>query len=68
MKSLILLLALLSTGCATLQRHPVLVAVGTAIIVGSITLLAEHDRNRTDLCGPNAPNRSNAVIGSCVPR
>jgi hypothetical protein len=38
-------------GCATLERHPVLTAVGTAIIVGSIAAAAEHhhDQNATPI-------------------
>jgi hypothetical protein len=48
--------------CATLERHPVLTAVGTAIIVGSIAASAEHHHDQqherqiapmTPLCAPN---------------
>lgn len=71
MKTLFLAALLALSGCATLERHPVLTAVGTAIIVGSIAAMVEHQHdqrrpNPIDLCGPNAPNRSNGVIGSCV--
>jgi hypothetical protein len=70
MKRLFLLcLTLCSTGCATLERHPVWTAVGTAIIVGSIAASVQHHHDQQQHqypCGPDQPNRSNAVIGSCV--
>jgi hypothetical protein len=45
MKSLVLALALTaSSGCATLERHPVLTAVGSAIIVGSVAATIEANR------------------------
>lgn len=65
MKGLILTLALALSGCATLERHPVLTAVGTAIIIGSVALSLQHDQRQPNRC-VDAPNRSNAVIGSCV--
>lgn len=66
------ILAGLMGGCATLERHPVWTAVGTAVIVGSIAATIEANRGDhrqgPDLCGPSAANRSNAVVGSCVGR
>lgn len=56
-------------GCATCQQHPVYCAIGGAIIVGSVAAIAAqhgHSNSQPDLCGPNAPNRSNGVIGTCV--
>ena len=71
MKRLTLLCLTLSFGgCATLEQHPVLTAIGTAIIVGSIAASIEHHHDQqhqmTYCCGDGCPNRSNAVIGSCV--
>jgi hypothetical protein len=52
------------SGCTTLKQHPVLTAIGTAIIVGSIAALAQqhhHDRRTAGPCGdgrtihPEAP-------------
>lgn len=65
MKFLIIVLALAASGCATLERHPALTAVGTALIAGSIAASFDHHTDRsgpTDLCG----KPGNAVIGSCV--
>lgn len=32
-------------GCATLERHPTLTAVGTAILAGSIIASTQHDHH-----------------------
>jgi hypothetical protein len=72
-------------GCATLERHPVLTAVGAAILAGSIAAVAQHHHDQQHFreiersrgpqirvpdgcCGIDCPNRSNAVVGSCVGR
>lgn len=68
MKVLCSLFAALSlAGCATLERHPVLTAVGTAIIVGSIaaTIEQRHDQpqfNRT-IMPSRGPQCRNGVCG-----
>jgi hypothetical protein len=45
-------------GCATMERHPVWTAVGTAVIVGSIAATIEanrgdHRQAAGPLCAPN---------------
>lgn len=50
-------------GCATLERHPVLTAVGTAIIVGSIAASVQHHHDQQHQVTFN-PNCADGVIGS----
>jgi hypothetical protein len=45
-KILTLVVVLALSGCATLERHPVLTAVGSAIIVGSIAASVEQRQGR----------------------
>jgi hypothetical protein len=65
-------LCLSLSACATLERHPVLTAIGTAIIVGSIAAIAEHHHDqrsasRVDLCNAVGPDgRGTCVIGACA--
>jgi hypothetical protein len=71
MKRLILLcLTLLSSGCATLERHPVWTAVGTAIIVGSIAASVQHHHDQQqqfDICNKVEPDgRHNGIVGCAV--
>lgn len=67
MKSIALILCIaLTGGCATLERHPVWTAVGTAIIVGSIAASVQHhhDQHQIDVCQKMEPDgRQNGVIG-----
>jgi hypothetical protein len=65
MKPLSLIVALALTGCATLERHPVLTAVGVAILAGSIAAIAEHQH---DLRRPNAMPESCHATFQCVTR
>jgi hypothetical protein len=61
--ALIALLVLTLPGCATLERHPVLTAIGAAILTGSIAAIAEHHHDRQHerqiapgydpICAPN---------------
>lgn len=72
MKRLILICCtFINSGCATLEQHPLLTAIGTAVIVGSIAASVEHHHDQQHesalCCGNNCPNRSNAVVGSCAP-
>lgn len=60
------------SGCTTLKQHPVLTAIGTAIIVGSIAAIAQHHHDQRPVsslcCGNDCPNRSNGIVGTCVGR
>jgi hypothetical protein len=51
--------ALLLTGCATCQNHPVFCAVGTAIIVGSVAATIEDNRHH------EAPEHHNDWPAAC---
>jgi hypothetical protein len=44
--TLMALLVLSLPGCATLERHPVLTAVGAAILAGSIAAVAQHHHDQ----------------------
>lgn len=61
MKSAVLALSLLALGgCATLERHPVLTAVGTALIAGSIA--ASLDQRQSGMSDRQiAPSRGPQV-------
>lgn len=39
------LASLILNGCATLERHPTLTAVGTALLAGSIIASTQHDHH-----------------------
>jgi hypothetical protein len=59
---LVSILFLSLPGCATLQRHPTLAAIGAAILAGSIAAIAEHHHDQqhqrppfNPLCAPNCP-------------
>lgn len=65
----LVLLATLS-GCATCREHPIACTMIGTLVVGSVaaTIASQHEHTPAivDPCGPNRPNRSNAIIGSCV--
>lgn len=60
MKSLILILALSLTGCATLERHPYAAGVAVAIVAGSIAASVHHDDQR------GAPATASIGTPSCA--
>jgi hypothetical protein len=65
MKSLILSISLLSLGgCATLERHPVFTAIGTAIIAGSIAASVQHHHDQREQRQSFNPECADGVIGS----
>lgn len=68
----LVILSTLSSGCATCREHPVACTMIGTLVVGSIaaTIASQHEHTSStvDPCGPNAPNRSNGIIGSCVGR
>lgn len=73
MKRLIFLCFALSLGgCATLERHPVWTAVGTAIIVGSIAASVQHHHDQhvfnseCHALDKDGSGRQNGIIGACV--
>jgi hypothetical protein len=65
-------LALATGGCATLQNHPTLAAIGSALIVGSIANTIELNRgDHRQASRIIAPHYSacarDAVAGACAP-
>lgn len=53
MKALILLLALSLSGCSVIERHPVATGVVASVLVTSIALSSNHNRERTpDVSAP----------------
>lgn len=70
----IVILSTLLGGCATCREHPVACTMIGTLVVGSVaaTIASQHEHTSPAqaaiLCGPNAPNRYNGIIGSCVGR
>jgi hypothetical protein len=70
MKRMFLICAMLSFGgCTMCREHPVACAIGSAVIVGSIAAIAEHQhderRAHVDPCSLTG-RAAGGVIGSCV--